>query len=88
MLIEVGTTGIMGFLWVTRPMIQYCLVCVCVCVESVFSCAFAQRKATIANETHFCDPEILDKILKNKVREISVASFIPASLTLQCYCVG
>ena len=70
----------MGLLWVTMPMIQYCPVSVCVCVESVFSCAFAQRKTTIADETHFCDPEILDKILKNKVREIFNTSFKPASL--------
>ena len=46
-----------------------------VCVESVFSCAFAQRKVTIADETHFCDPEILDKILKNKVSKI-ISSFL------------
>ena len=58
-------------LWVTMPMIQYCLVCVCVgvCVEPIFSSAFAQRKMTIADETHFCDPEILDKVLSNKVRK-------------------
>ena len=52
-----------------------CLVDVCVCVESIFSFVFAQRKQTIADETHFCDPEILDKILKNKVREI-MSSFL------------
>ena len=88
MLIEVGT---MGFLWVTRPMIQYCLVGICVCVESVFSFAFAQRQTTIANETHFCDPEILEKILKNKVREI-MSNFLQtcfvASLTSAVFCVG
>ena len=59
----------MGLLCVTMPMIQYCPVSVCVCVESILSFAFAQRKPTIADETHFCDPEILDKILKNKVRK-------------------
>ena len=46
-----------------------------VCVKSILSFAFAQRKTTIADETHFCDPEILDKVLKNKVREI-ISSFL------------
>ena len=44
-------------------------------MESIFSFVFAQRKQTIADETHFCDPEILDKILKNTVREI-MSSFL------------
>ena len=59
----------MWVLWVTMPMIQYCLESARVCVESIFSCAFDQKKQTIADETHFCDPEILDKILSNKVRK-------------------
>ena len=37
---------------------------------------FAQRKKTIADETHFCDPEILAKILNNKVRVV-VSSLCP-----------